>query len=131
MSGGSGSVRPATSADILRIHGRPPSGRVQAIVVEDGDGRMLGLGGVEHQPAGLKAFMDVAPGVEPRAHRRALLRGARAVLSIAAGGGRPVFAVRDADVAGSDGFLKHLGFAPITEADEQEIWRWEMQRFHC
>jgi len=124
-------VRPAVAADFDAFYGRPPARRVQAVVVEAPDGDVLGIGGVERQSAGLCAFMDVAAGVDPACHRRALVRAAREVLRRARGSGLPVFAVRDREQPKAAGLLGHFGFAPTGGAHHQEIWRCQEHSAPC
>lgn len=116
-------IRPAGTADFEAFYRRPPRWRVKAVVAEDDAGEALGIGGMEFQPTGLCVFMDVARDVEPAAHKRLLLRAARRVLSAAAATRRPIFAIRDPDVPGSETFLTHFGFAPLSGPHDQEVWR--------
>lgn len=124
MSGAEPSLRAATAADFQSFYGHAPPRRARALVVEDGKGRVLGIGGVEHHGALLKAFMDVAPGVAPGRHRRVLIRAVRRVLAEAEATGLGLLAVRDTGQPQSENFLSHFGFARSGAADQQEIWRW-------
>lgn len=117
-------LRPARRDDLCAFYGGPPPRRVIAVVAETLEGATLGVGGLEFADAGLRAFMDVAPGVDPKRNKRAAIAGARAVLERARRLGRPVFACRDTDLRNSVAFLRHFGFAPSGETDEEEIWRW-------
>ena len=120
-------LRPASAADFHAFYGRAPAWRVWALVVEAAGGKVLGIGGFEHQPPGLHLFMDIGPGIDVRAHRRALILAARTVLRRARESGRPLFAVRDPDQPRSRDFLNHFGFVPMEEAQLQEVWRWRKQ----
>lgn len=126
MSGGTADrVRPATAADIRALDDRPIPYRLQAVAVEDEARRLLGVGGLAFQPTGLTAFLDIAPGVDPRRHRRAIIEAGRHVMAFAVAAGRPVFVARDIGSAGSGTLLTHFGFAPVDVAGEQEIWQWQ------
>lgn len=116
-------IRPATGADFRAFYDRNPRWRAQAVVVEAGDGGLLGIGGVERQPSGVVVFMDLAPGVDATAHKRALVKAARAVLAIAERSGGHAYAIRDRKLPGSEAFLTHFGFVRCDEARRQEVWR--------
>lgn len=110
---------------MAQFYGRPIPWRAQAVIVEDAAGRPLGLGGLQHHPAGSFLFMDTASGVDPATHRRALVVATRRVLAAARRAGRPAFAVREAAWPRSEAFLEHFGFRLWGEATQQEVWRWE------
>ena len=118
-------IRPATAADVQASDDRPIPYRLQAVAVEDRAGRLLGVGGIAFQPNGLTAFLDIAPDVDPRRHRRAIVKAGRRVMALAAASGRPIFVARDPHSAGSETLLTHFGFVPVDAADEQEIWLWQ------
>lgn len=117
-------MRPATARDVANFYGRPVQHRTQATIVEDASGQALGLGGLQRRPAGLFLFMDIAPGVDPAAHIRALLQASRRVLALVERTGRPAFAVRDPAWPRSAAFLEHFGFRLWSETAQQEVWRW-------
>ena len=116
-------VRSARPSDYVEIYGRTPRHRTIGVAVDDGE-RVLGIGGLEFQPHHIVAFLDIAQGVEPAAHKRPLLRAGRAVMAMVQKQTRDVLAFRDASQERSEGLLRHFGFEPAGTAQGREVWQW-------
>jgi len=124
-------MRAASAADLKDFYACAPPFRVRAWIVEDAAGRIMGVGGIEYRGGLIKAFMDMAPGVDAKAHARTLIYGARRILAAARATGMPVLAARDPDQPRSATFLKHFGFVQTDGPDREEIWRWRNSWPRC
>lgn len=117
-------IRAASTASLKDFYACAPPFRVRAWVVEDAACRIVGVAGLEYRGGVLKAFMDLAPGVEAKAHARTFIHVARRVLAAARRTNMPVLAARDPNQPRSAAFLKHFGFVRMDGPDQEEIWRW-------
>lgn len=117
-------IRAASAASLKDFYACAPPFRVRAWVVEGADRRVVGVAGLEYRGGVLKAFMDLAPGVEAKSHARTFIHVARRVLAAARTTNMPVLAARDPNQPQSAAFLKHFGFVRMGGPDREEIWRW-------
>lgn len=117
-------IRAASAANLKEFYACAPPFRVRAWLVEDAGGRAVGVAGLEYRGGMIKAFMDLAPGVEAKSHARTFIHVARRVLAAARATNLPVLAARDPNQPRSAAFLKHFGFVRMGGPEHEEIWRW-------
>lgn len=77
----------------------------------DGD-EVLAVAGMYPDGHRLCLFADLTDSL--RKNKRALIKGYRAVLEMAAKKGAPVHAVADPEIEGSRALLEHMGFQNLT-----------------
>lgn len=115
-------LRPSVAADIAALGLELPY-RFKGMTGLIGD-RVVGLAGIGYRPDGVliaTAYMTD----EARKHRFAFHRAARRWLAAREGEGvREIVATADPDIPGSELWLRHLGFMPITRNGERVfVWR--------
>jgi N-acetylglutamate synthase-like GNAT family acetyltransferase len=116
-------IRPTVPSDLPHLTDQPLPFRIKAITAEI-DGRVVGVGGIGFMPngavVGLAQMTD-----ELRAHKFALHRAARKFMAeIASSGIRELVTLADQDIAGSENWLRHLGFEPVTR-NGVKVWQWQ------
>lgn len=103
-------IRPADAAMIARFPAADMAGKSARVLAAVRGDQVLGIGGVCRTEAGYLVFASLTD--ELRRDKRALVRGARAVLELARRCRAPLFATCDETIPGAANFLKHIGFAP-------------------
>ena len=106
----------------MSLYGRLPEYRVFALAADDAAGALLGVGGYASHPEGAMAFLDLAPDVEPKRHKRTLTLAAKRSLAAARATKEPVFVLRDKTKPSSQSLLRHFGFRPDETATTADIW---------
>lgn len=109
-------ARWASPDDLTRFYGRPISHTVQAVVL-DVDGEILAVAGLYEHSGRLICFSDFKE--ESAAFKRAIVCGARMLRSVMQKKRRPIYAVRDEDLATSARFLAYIGFE---QDGEYYVW---------
>lgn len=114
------SIRPATREDILQVHPRVPC-RMRALAVE-GDGKLLGVGGLLFQPDGLVvAFVAYVEGVKGQNVAVTLHKAGLKTMQMARDLGlRRVVASAELSIPAAERWLVRLGFEPFDGA-----WIWK------
>lgn len=100
-------IRPATREDMERFHPQvPKSARVLA---GERDGEVIGVGGVYFDNGAAVVFS----GFCERVSKREIVKGAKAIMALAAGVKGPLYARQDPTEAAAR-TLAHFGFVPLS-----------------
>lgn len=112
-------IRTATPELMARTRLPNPPRTMRALVAVDTDTEeAVGLCAI--YPDGHRQCMLADISEQLRQDKRALIRGYRAALAIAAKNTAPLHAVADPDIPGSAQFLEHLGFQQLTG----DLYQW-------
>lgn len=115
-------IRPTIAADLPHLTSDPLPFRIKAITGLI-DGRIVGVAGIGFMPNGTVVALAQLTD-ELRGHKFALHRAAKAFLSeVKASGIHELVTMADADIAGAENWLRHLGFERI-ERNGETIYRW-------
>lgn len=109
-------ARWATPDDLTKFYGLPISHTVQAVVLDVG-GEILAVAGIYEHSGRLICFSDFKE--EASSFKKTIISGARMMRSIMAKKRRPIYAVRDENLATSARFLAYLGFE---QDGEYYVW---------
>lgn len=115
-------VRPATAADFFALYGENPAHTINAEVVVESDGRVLGIGGISYLPGQPVLFANLLP--ELRRHKRFIVEAA---LHLAARA-KAAHAVAIADPAEplSVKLLTKLGLHKVADCTGGEVFAWPL-----
>ena len=116
-------IRPTVPDDIPHLTDDPLPFRIKAVTGLI-DGRVIGVGGIGFMPNGTVVALAQLTD-EARAHKFAIHRAAKAFLAdVAKSGIKELVTLADADIAGAENWLHHLGFEPITR-NGGTVYRWQ------
>ena len=101
-------IHPANPESLARTRVGTPTRTMRALVATDDDNQVVGVVGMYADGYRMVLFADLSDTI--RADKRALIRGYRAVLNLAAAKKAPVHAVADPEIPGSRTLLEHMGF---------------------
>lgn len=120
-------IRQATADDLVAYFGAAPRQSMRAYVAVV-DGRPVGIAGVSYEFRGrdarVKLFSEMKP--EMRRHKKAIVRGARAMLE--AFGAPGMVAVANPEEKGACRFLAALGFRPGHDTPNGRLFVYEGPR---
>jgi hypothetical protein len=113
-------IRPATAADLARFYGQAPQRTMRALVAIL-EGEPVAVAGIAYQKPGQQPyiFSDLKP--EMRRHRKAIVRGARAMLAQLARPGLMALAGEPT----SPRLLTRLGFRRVATTADGELYQYE------
>lgn len=107
----------ATHEMIHKFYGAPQKMTLRAIAMVRGDD-VLGVGGFYVNDARVVMFSEFKP--DGFKYKKAIVKGAKRLLNMAANTGLPVHAVPDPDIKTAKKFLKQLGFNELFMG----VWEW-------
>lgn len=113
---------PATMELLQRFYGEKPT-RSQRAIVALKDERIVGVAGIYTDQERTVMFSQMTD--ECRKDKRTLVKGIRAVMSIAKARAMPVHALADPGIEGSEKLLEHMGFEHLKDG----IYQWQPQSY--
>lgn len=95
-------------------------------IVADLDGEIIGYGGLIYRNGQVAAVMDMKP--DAARLRVSIHRAGKMLLALARRRGiAEVVALRDPNYGTSDRWLSRLGFEPVADTSDGEVWLWRQQ----
>ena len=111
-------ILPATPNLLARTRVGRPAKTMRCLVAVDDTDKVLAVAGMYADGNRLVLFADLSDTL--RQNKRALVRGWRALMSIAVKKNATVHAVADPQIAGSRALLEHMGFEHLTG----DLYQW-------
>lgn len=111
-------ILPATPALLERTRVGKPAKTMRCLVAVDETDKVLAVAGMYADGHRIVLFADLSDTL--RQNKRALVKGWRALMSIAVKKNAPVHAVADPEIPGSRALLEHMGFERLTG----DLYQW-------
>lgn len=117
-------IRPATAADAAAFYGTERPMKSMRGFVAELDGEVVGIGGVYFDHGYLVAFSEMKEALRP--YKKAIVKGARMIMSAIIDRGVPVFALANQGEPTAAGLLKALGFKFFQHTPQGDIYKHEV-----